>query len=138
MNLKNFIVLVLAALLVVSSILASSCVQTQIIKDVNPQEAFTLIQKNQNNLDFVVLDVRTWKEFADGHIENTVNIDFYSATFRDDINKLDKNKTYLIYCLSGGRSGNALKIMKELGFQEVYNVLGGIIGWRAEGLPLVK
>jgi len=54
------------------------------------------------------------------------------------LNNLDKNKTYLIYCRSGARSGSALDIMAELNFREVYNILGGINQWKAEGFPTVK
>ena len=109
---------------------------TQITENITPQEAFTLIQNNKNNPDFVIIDVRTPGEFAEGHIENAINIDYYSETFRDELNNLDKNKTYLIYCRSGGRSGNALDIMEELNFREVYNMSGGIRQWTAEGLPI--
>jgi len=113
-------------------------VPTQTIENITPQEAFTLIQNNQNNPDFVIIDVRTPQEFAEEHIENAINIDFRSETFRDELSKLDKNKTYLIYCRSGGRSGNALNIMEELNFEEVYNMSGGIIVWNTEGLPTIK
>ena len=111
---------------------------TRIIENVTPQEAFTLIQNNQNNPDFVIVDVRTPEEFADGHIAGAINIDYYSETFRDELDKLDKNKTYLIYCRSGNRSGKALNIIEELNFREVYNMSGGIIEWKAEGLPTTK
>ena len=110
----------------------------RIIEDVTPQEAFNLIQENQNDPDFVILDVRTTEEFSDGYIENAVNIDFYTDTFRDDLDNLDKNKTYLIYCRSGGRSGKTLDIMEELEFREVHNVSGGIIAWNEEELPTIK
>jgi len=82
--------------------------------------------------------VRTPEEFADGHIENAINLDYYSETFGDELNKLDKNKTYLVYCRSGRRSRNALDIMEELNFREAYNMSGGIIEWKAEGLPTTK
>ncbi len=156
-------VLILSVSLVISTVLTGGCVTeenksptqqaqppvteiepptqetpTQIIKDITPQEAFTLIQENQNNPDFVIIDVRTPEEFADGHIENAVNIDFYAETFRDELNKLDKDKTYFIYCRSGNRSGSALDIMAELNFREVYNLSGGITAWGREGLPTVK
>ena len=82
--------------------------------------------------------MRTPEEFGEGHIENATNIDFYSETFRDELDNLDKNKTYLIYCRSGGRSGKALDIMAELNFKEVYNILGGINQWKSEEFPTVK
>jgi len=147
MSLKNFMVLALSASLVIGVALTGGCVRdetvtpetpTQIIENITPKEAFTLIQNNQNNPDFVIIDVRTPAEFAEEHIENATNIDFYSEAFQDMLNKLDKNKTYLIYCRSGGRSRNALDIMAELNFSEAYNILGGIIAWEAEGLPTVK
>jgi len=112
--------------------------QIQIAKNITPRETYTLIQKNKRNPDFVILDVRTPAEFADEHIENAINLDFYSETFKDDLNKLDKTKTYLIYCRTGSRGESSLAIMKELGFREVYNISGGIAGWKAEGLPTTK
>jgi len=112
--------------------------QTPIIESITPKEAYTLIQNNKGNPNFVILDVRTPAEFADEHIENAVNLDFYSENFRDDLNKLDKSNTYIVYCRTGSRSGKSLEIMKELGFREVYNISGGIVGWKAEGLPTTK
>ncbi len=140
MNLKNLVALVLPVALVIGVALTGGCAGsgTATIEDVTPQEAFALIQENQHNPEFEIIDVRTAGEFADGHIENAGNIDFYSATFREELDNLDKNQTYLIYCRSGGRSGSALDIMAELGFSEVYNLSGGIIAWNAEELPTVK
>ncbi len=147
MGLRNFIVFTLSVSLIIGVTLIAGCVRdetatletsTQIIEDITPQEALTLIQNNQNNPDFVIIDVRTREEFSGEHIENATNIDFYSETFRDMLNNLDKNKTYLIYCRSGARSGSTLDIMAELNFKEVYNILGGILSWEAEGLPMVK
>ena len=111
---------------------------TQIIEDVTPQEAYTSIQENQDNPDFVIIDVRTPEEFTEGYIEGAINIDFYSETFADELDILDKNKTYLIYCRSDNRSGRALPLMEELNFREVYNMTGGIIQWNAEGFPTTK
>ena len=95
-----------------------------------------MMGKNKDNQSFIIIDARTPQEFANEYIENAVNIDYYSEEFQNELNELDKEKTYLIYCLSGNRSGRALAIMKELGFREVYNMLGGIIQWKAEGYPL--
>jgi rhodanese-related sulfurtransferase len=140
MSLRNLMMLVLSVSLVTGVVLTVGCVRERaaIIEDITPQEAFTLIQNNQNNPDFVIIDVRTLEEFAEGYIENAINIDFRSEAFQDTLNDLDKDKKYLIYCRSGGRSGNALNIMAELNFREVYNISGGIIAWNAEGLPTTK
>jgi len=137
-------VLVLSVLLVIGVVLTGGCAgsiietPTRIIENVTPREAFNLIQDNQNNPDFVIIDVRTPQEFAEEHIENAINIDYYSETFRDELNNLDKNKTYLVYCRVGRRSRNALDIMAELNFREAYNMLDGINGWKAEGLPTTQ
>ena len=71
-------------------------------------------------------------------IEGAINLDFNSETFKKDLDKLDKNNTYFIYCRSGNRSGRAMTVMKELGFKEVYNLSVGINEWIEEGFPLVK
>jgi rhodanese-related sulfurtransferase len=111
---------------------------TQIIKDISPKEAFNLIQENQGNPDFIIIDVRTPGEFSEGHIEKAINIDFRSETFRNDIDKLNKNKIYLIYCRSGNRSRGALSAMVELDFREVYHLSVGIVGWIEGGYPVTK
>ena len=113
-------------------------IRSPIIKDITAPQAQSLIQKNRQNKDFVIIDVRTPSEYTSGHIENAVNIDYSASNFRDEADKLDKNKVYLIYCRSGSRSKKALETMKELGFAEVYNLIGGITSWEVEGLPTVK
>ena len=112
--------------------------QTQIAEDITTEETFTLIQANQQNPDFFIIDVRTPEEFATGYLENAVNIDYNSAAFSDEIKTLDKNRTYLIYCRTGARSGQALGLMAVLQFAEVYNISGGITAWQAAGLPVVE
>jgi rhodanese-related sulfurtransferase len=149
MNPKNLMISLFLGALIIGVLLASACIQTetnttksetqiQIIKNITPEEAYILIQENKDNSNFVILDVRTPEEFLGEYIENAVNLNYYSDTFRNDLDKLDKNKTYFIYCRSGRRSENALNIMKELDFREVYNMLGGIIKWKSEGLPTTK
>ena len=81
----------------------------------------------------VLLDIRTAQEFNDGFIENAQNIDFYNEQFANEINSLDKEKVYALYCRSGHRSGLALKMMKENGFQSVCHLDGGIINWAESG-----
>ena len=136
---------VLLGFLIVPLVLLNGCfgqedtnLDTQIIKDVTLEEAYALIVDNLDNPNFVIIDVRTPEEYASGYIEKAINLDYYSETFADELDKLDKDKTYLIYCRSGNRSGKALDMMAELGFAEVYNMLGGMAQWEAVGLPTVK
>jgi rhodanese-related sulfurtransferase len=86
----------------------------------------------------VTLDVRTPGEFAEGHIEGAQLIDFQSGNFENEISSLDKNATYAVYCRSGNRSGQAVKVMHDAGFHNVYNLNGGVIDWANSGLPLVN
>jgi rhodanese-related sulfurtransferase len=109
----------------------------QIIKSITVEEARTMIQNNKNNNNLVIIDVRTPEEFNQEHIQDASNIDFYSDNFKDELNNLDKTRTYVIHCRSGGRSSQALDIMRELGFREVYN-MGGIIQWKEKGFPTTK
>jgi len=79
--------------------------------------------------DEVLLDVRTPEEFAGGNIEGAINIDFKAPDFEQKIGELDKNKTYLVYCLSGMRSRKAADRMSELGFTSLYTLNGGYSAW---------
>lgn len=82
-----------------------------------------------------VIDVRTPGEFAQGYLKNAININISDPTFFEQMAKYDKNKPIFLYCLSGSRSNYAAVKMREMGYAKVYNLLGGIIKWRAAGLP---
>ncbi|HSP82602.1 MAG TPA: rhodanese-like domain-containing protein [Gillisia sp.] len=77
----------------------------------------------------VFLDVRTPEEFNEGHIEGAVLINFFDADFKQQVATLDKDKPVYIYCRSGNRSQQAGMILTEMGFQEVYDIEAGYIGW---------
>lgn len=110
--------------------------QEKRFKHLTVGEAAAMLQVKKNEPDFVLLDVRTPQEFAGERLENAVNLDYYGLDFRESLDRLDKGKVYLVYCRTGRRSSLTLMIMEELGFREAYNVLGGIVQWKAEGLPL--
>ena len=81
--------------------------------------------------DAVVLDVRTPGEVADGVVPGYKMINLMSPDFEDQVSKLDKSKKYLVYCRSGNRSGQACQIMADLGFENLYNLVGGIGAWNS-------
>lgn len=85
----------------------------------------------------VVLDVRTPGEFSQGHIQGAMNIDVESSTFNSEMAKLDKTKSYAVYCHSGNRSGVATKAMAKAGFKHLFNLENGISDWMAQGMPTV-
>ena len=81
----------------------------------------------------MILDVRTPKEFQISRIPNSNNIDFYNPKiFMNEIEKLDKEVSYYIYCRTGVRSANSCILMNELGFKKTYNLIGGIVQWEGE------
>lgn len=129
-------------LFLVGTLLSTACqsggstAENQINDDILAKDAHQLIQQNLNNDNFVVLDTRTTGEYDRGHLQNALFIDYSSPSFKAEIEKLDKNKTYVIYCHSGGRSKTTLNLMRKLGFKEAYNMIGGIVAWSKAGYPL--
>jgi thioredoxin 1 len=83
----------------------------------------------------VVIDVRTPGEFAKGHLINAQNFDWNGTSFQEQIAAVDKAQPVFVYCLSGARSAAAADHMRKNGFQNVYELKGGIMQWRAENLP---
>ncbi len=84
-------------------------------------------QKFSETPDAVIIDVRTAGEFADGHILNALNIDVSSADFASRISQLDADKSYFVYCRSGGRSGMAVGMMQKMGFKNIYELQRGLL-----------
>jgi rhodanese-related sulfurtransferase len=105
---------------------------------INVQDAYKLIQSNQDNSNFIIIDVRTAGEFSGGHLPSAVNMDYYSSDFKSNIGKLDRNKDYLVYCQTGIRSTAATQIMADLDFVNVDNLIGGIAQWLNAGYPVTK
>lgn len=133
---KKLTTMVLAGTLLITIAMMGSVLASAQSEDIGVREVYDLIIKNKENSNFVIIDVRTPQEYTDGHIENALNLDYYSENFRDELNELNKERIYLIYCASGNRSSRASSIMEELTFREVYNMLGGITQWKAEGYPV--
>ncbi len=77
----------------------------------------------------VVLDVRTKEEMAQGRIKGATNLDFYASDFGAKLDKLQKDKTYLVYCRSGNRSARACSLLAKKGYESIYNLKGGYLNW---------
>ena len=103
---------------------------------ISVETANKLIEENNTNSNFIMLDVRTNEEYQEKHIANSINIDYKSPNFKDQVDKLDKDKTYLTYCRSGRRSTGASEIMESNGFKNIYMIEGGIIAWEKQGFPI--
>lgn len=103
--------------------------QEESYKNINTEEFELMI----NESDYVVIDVRTSDEWKSGYIpEADKFLDFYSGNFNEEINSLDKSKSYILYCRSGNRSAKACEIMSKSGFKNLYNLSGGILKWKGD------
>jgi rhodanese-related sulfurtransferase len=111
--------------------------QTRLKEDITCKQALELIQKHSQDTNFVILDVRTPEEFNSGHIKKAIIIDYKSVNFQEEINKLDKRKTYLVYCKAGGRSAKSIEIMKNLNFNNLYHLYEGMEIWKKDGYKVV-
>ena len=101
-----------------------------------PRAAHELMERNRDAKDFLVLDVRTPGEFRRGYIEGAVLMNYYDPDFRERFAALDRSLTILTYCHVGSRSSDVLALADALGFQRVFDLRGGIVAWKGEGLPL--
>ena len=102
-------------------------------RDVAPEEFAKRAQRD----DVVVLDVRTPGEYESGHLKDAVLLDVQGDGFADCIAQLDKNAEYAVYCRSGNRSGQALRILEANGFTNAYHLRGGITAWQQAGAEVV-
>ncbi|MFO7603822.1 MAG: rhodanese-like domain-containing protein [Gammaproteobacteria bacterium] len=100
----------------------------------SPSEATMMI----NREDAVVLDVRETNEYQSGHIVNSVHIPL--AYLKERLGELDKHKgkPVIVACRSGHRSGQACSVLKKNGYENVYNLRGGVMAWEGANLPLQK
>lgn len=101
---------------------------------VNPKEFQSLI----SNENVQLIDVRTEKEYIEGHIPGAINMDYFSTDFSEQISKLNKENPIFIYCRSGKRSLKSAIKFKEIGYVQIYNLEGGILDWKSYDLPIDK
>lgn len=105
------------------------------VKNMDSEEVSNLLA---NNHDIIIVDVRTPAEFDAGHIAGAKNINISDSDFQSQIEKLDRDSTYLVYCRTGNRSGRAIKLMEQLKFKSIYHLQHGITEWVGEGKPVEK
>jgi rhodanese-related sulfurtransferase len=109
--------------------------------DLSPQQVSELIEDRAPD-GLVILDVRTAEEYADGHLPagdlGELNLDFYQNDFAQRLAQLDKSNAYLLVCRTGNRSGAAMAMMTDLGFDKLYELEGGMVAWQAARLPVER
>jgi rhodanese-related sulfurtransferase len=104
-------------------------------RNLNAGQAAALLKEKSK---VTILDVRTPEEYATGHLEKALNINYYDKDFQKKAARLDQRKDYLIYCASGIRSSKARQILNKIGVVHLYNMEGGIKAWQKAALPVVK
>lgn len=120
-----------------SLLLVSSCNSSNTNGGINFQlNAPEFSEKIASTPGGVVLDVRTPGEFVQGHIANATNISWNDPTFDGKINNIPKTTPVFVYCLSGSRSMSAANFMRNNGYSNVYELMGGIMKWSAANLPI--
>ncbi len=130
MQKRRFLAAVLTMVVLLGACTGSTATDTNLkLSSVDEVAEFTASPPN----DLVVLDIRTPEEFAAGHLAGAINIDYYAADFEAKLSELDLTVPYVMYCNSGNRSGNALPLMDSMGFEEVYELDGGIQAWYTAG-----
>lgn len=104
------------------------------VVNIDPTEFSSKIREEVGN--FTIIDCRTEREFKQGHIESALNYDIFNSNFASQIQEsVSLDKDIYIYCLSGGRSSGAAKIVESLGYKSIYNMSGGFNRWLSNNLP---
>lgn len=104
--------------------------------DLAPAKADSLIKASKKDSLFRLIDIRTPEEVATGRIGNAAMIDFYAPDFQANLGKLPRDAKILLYCRSGNRTGQTLRLMESMGFKNVSHISGGINAWKSQGLPV--
>lgn len=137
MTMKQYLLIILVAV--------SGCLQAQRKETSEPAsvqsatlEPQVFKEKLSAEPNVVLLDVRTPEEAAEGIIPGAVVMDFNAPDFNSKVDKLDKEKTYLVYCKVGGRSAKAVTLMGNKGIKKVYHLDGGYLAWIKSGFETIK
>ncbi len=137
-TMKTFAAAVLVGAVLLAGCAADEAASDAVIQTVTPEAAAKIIAEDA---DVVILDIRTPGEFAEAFISGattpTLLVDFYAATFADDLDELDKDVHYVVYCRTGNRTGQSMSIFRDLGFKQVSEIGGGIVAWANADLPIV-
>jgi len=104
--------------------------------DLTVQEANDFLNKNKENKDIILIDLRTPAEYAEGHIAGSVFLNYYNGKTKKLLGKLDTGKDYVLIDAQGRTTHKFMKKMSKQGFKEAHRINGGIKEWREQNLPL--
>lgn len=132
---NNFSKLIILVFIFVFSVQISKASGQEELKSLSPDKFEKAAKKSKKA---IILDIRTPREVAEGHIEGAEFADFWGDDFEQEISTLDKKKTYYVYCKSAIRTISATAKMKEIGFKKVFMLEGGLNNWIESGKNIVK
>ena len=112
---------------------ASAQTKSNVISNLSTERFKAIIANDKGGM---IIDLRTIDEISKGYIKGAVQIDYLAKDFDAKMSKLDKTKTYYIYCQSGGRSADAADYMEKQGFKKVYTLEKGFSDWKAKEFPV--
>jgi rhodanese-related sulfurtransferase len=127
----NYKLLVVSFLFVV---VAYDLADAQEVKKISNEELVALMKQP----DLQLIDVRTPEEVSFGIIEGAQHIDYYDPEFASKMKRLNKDKPVVVYCAAGGRSAQTGEVLKNLGFNDVYDLTGGFRHWQEDGHVIEK
>lgn len=129
--------LILVVMAIVSLVNISSAQSQNGVVTNYSAERFKIIIANDKN--GVLIDLRTTEELEKkGYIKGAIQLDYLAKDSEKEIDKLDKNKTYYIYCAGGGRSSEAAAYMEKSGFKKIVTLEKGLSEWLQKGYPVEK
>ena len=120
------------ALIVILTLIIRSYIVTSGAKNVTASDAVRMVNRD----DAVIVDVRTEEEFRNGHILNASNIPLGLLESRSQELQKYKSHPLIIVCKSGNRSHQAAGILKKQGFEQIFNLSGGMLSWESANLPV--
>ena len=138
---KKYITLIFAIVITLASVSCKNAqkndtkVTAQAIELIAPKAMYEVLLKDPSTQ---LVDVRTKDEFAVSHLKDAQNICVTDTDFKQKVAHLDKDKPVYVYCKKGGRSAQASKILKELGFTKIFDLQGGITNWQQQHLSTQK
>ena len=130
----KYTVAFLLTLLLFSTVTIAQTVEKDSIQVLSIAQFEKLSSKKKSK----IIDVRTPEEVAEGHLVGATTVNFLGANFAAEVQELNKNKTYLLYCRSGSRTRKAADAMQKMGFKHVYMLEGGITAWKEAGKAVEK
>ncbi len=132
---KKYILLLTAVVSFEYAACAQSASSNKAVTNLSAERFKAIIANDKTG---IIIDLRTTDEMNKGFIKDAVQLDFLAKDAEKQIDKLDKNKTYYIYCASGGRSADAAEYMGKHDFKRVYNLEKGFSSWEKKGFPIEK